>query len=288
MPETDKKSKQKKLNEFLRKISKEDDAGLTKAKFDEFARELSSGVYQNGFRHSYSELFPIIAEITKENKLAEQFPLQTNLQKFYDFLLRNKNEALAASVCKLLDHVNLEFARMTFLYSGPVEEVNELRKKQEETNNQIKKTKKDTEKMYKEAKNIQIQVISILGVFSAIVISFSGGLTFMGSVLSGLKDVSVLKAMILTLACGFVLYNIIFMMIYFLGRLTGRNLCGLKSEENAKKFDFNFLFFFFIDAVILFLLCMSICFYSRGAFVYSEPETWVCRWIFRFFRLLCP
>ena len=74
--------------------------------------------------------------------------------------------------------------------------------------------------------NILAQIVSILGLFAAIVIVFFGGSSVFANVFSQLNDISWKNAMPLILAVGFIMFNTIFMFLYVV-----KELVSNKSEK---------------------------------------------------------
>lgn len=241
-------------------------------KFRELASVLENEVYIEDFRHSYAEFFPIVSQMMKKEKDNEEYSLQINLRDFIDYLYKTNKCDLVRHVHKILDHINLEVARFSYLLNGPEAQIeafgNKLMVEQDKFEIKIKEFDTQMEKVAGEAREVQTQFVSILGVFAAIIVSFSGGMAFMGSILSGLKDVSTLKAVTLALVCGLILFNLIFMMMYFVGKLTGRNIyakdpqkvvyvncCGLTLIR--KKLPYVFWMNFFLLLALFFCLCYA-------------------------------
>ena len=87
----------------------------------------------------------------------------------------------------------------------------------------------DTEK---KISSIHIDIIAVLSIFASIVLAFSGSMTVLGSALTGMQEVHAFKATFFVLLCGFVLGNIIFLLMYLVGKLTSRNIYArCKTEE---------------------------------------------------------
>lgn len=191
-------------------------------------REKLNGVYKDGFRHSYAGLFPIISEAISGETFAEENMLQRNLSDFYDFLISEGDESLAKSIYKLIDHVELEVSRFAYLTSGPesrIEDLNrQLDKNTERLSQDLNGIQGQMDNVAGQATGIQTQIVAILGIFSAIVITFSGGMSFVGNVLAGMAETPTLKAISIVSVCGLVVANTVFLLMYFVSKLTGRNI----------------------------------------------------------------
>ena len=109
--------RQKELEKQLYELAKEskDDRVLL-----QIADQLK-GIYADGFRHNYSQFFPLILEIFKEDNEYNQDYLSDNLERIRaivekDFFEtddkdRCKYVGLYKPLTKLADHINLEIGR---------------------------------------------------------------------------------------------------------------------------------------------------------------------------------
>lgn len=185
-------------------------------------------VYMDDFRHSYAGIFPIVTEVVTEETYAEENTLQQNLADFYVFLMDKGDEDLARHIYKLIDHVELEIRRLGYLISGPESRIKELDRQlkveQKQLGEELVEIKTQMENVSGQASGIQTQLVAVLGVFSAIIITFSGGIGFVGNVLAGMADVSTVKGISIVSASGIVVGNSIFLLVYFIGKLTGRSI----------------------------------------------------------------
>lgn len=83
----------------------------------------------------------------------------------------------------------------------------------------------------RKAESMQIELISVLSIFAAIVIAFSGSLTFIGSAVVSASNTFVLKLIFILLICAFCLFNSIVVMLYLVGKIIGKELfLGCKAE----------------------------------------------------------
>lgn len=75
----------------------------------------------------------------------------------------------------------------------------------------------------------QREDISILGIFAAVVLAFTGGIAFSTSVLKNINTVSVYRITAVSLIIGLVLINVLFGLFYYVDRLVNG------WQENGKK-----------------------------------------------------
>ena len=223
-------------------------------------------LYTDNFRHSYSTLFPLLVEIAGDDNMCSLEYLSTSMVTAREFVDRDRISGageytnLYKPLMKLSDHLNLEIARyLHFFYQDQQikdleqdtqELQSELNKKTEEllkaTANlteaktlfdEAEKKLKAIENQFTEAgkklSSIQIDIIAVLSIFASIVLTFSGSMTVLGSALTGMQEVHALKATFFVLLCGFVLGNIIFLLMYLVGKLTSRNIYARCKTENC-------------------------------------------------------
>lgn len=78
--------------------------------------------------------------------------------------------------------------------------------------------------IHKEISGIEKEYISILGIFASIVLAFVGGITFSSSVLSNINKVSIYKLVLIVDMLGFILMNVIWMLINFITTINEKEL----------------------------------------------------------------
>lgn len=78
--------------------------------------------------------------------------------------------------------------------------------------------------IHKEISGIEKEYISILGIFASIVLAFVGGITFSSSVLSNINKVSIYKLVLIIDMLGFILMNVIWMLINFITTINEKEL----------------------------------------------------------------
>lgn len=83
---------------------------------------------------------------------------------------------------------------------------------------------KSYETMRNNIDGLNSQIISVIGIFSAIVITFFGGINFLESVLNSIGKVSKYRFVLGAFIVGFVMFNTIFMLLNFISKLTEKNI----------------------------------------------------------------
>ena len=158
----------------------------------------------NGYRHSYSNIFSTIASINQKSEMGTIEVLSTNLYT----LAKHRDIKNPKRVEKLYDHVNLEIAQINYMSdmkNGLVSDISQIKQKNEEfkqASSQLKEkldSYDDTSKelsqkvesynktsMELEGKinGISRDYIAILGIFAAIILAFTGGISFTKGFLS--------------------------------------------------------------------------------------------------------
>jgi len=199
------------------------------------ALSLLQDIYTNNFKHNYSEFFPLILDISKENELDY---LSNNLE-----LLRisiendytsgiNKYRGLFDPLRKLCDHLNLEIARYNY-YSKNENAIHtaeqEVKRLEIQTKNALRELKAASNK----TKSLQSEMIAVLSIFAAVIISFFGGANYISSAIASLQAVHVYKSVTTALIVGIVLFNTIFLLMYIVSKIIDRNIYALCKTENC-------------------------------------------------------
>lgn len=194
-------------------------------------------IYKDGFKHSYSDLFPVILDIFKENNQYNIEYLSYNLEQVrsaleVDYSNGTKQfDDIYVQFTKLCDHLNLQISELSVFTEreNRANDVNEkisaMNEELEQTTKVLKQTANDLEKANKKADSLQTELIAVLSIFAAIVITFSGGITFLGSVMTSIKDVAYFESVVLAaIICGMVIFNTIFFMMYMVAKITERSI----------------------------------------------------------------
>ena len=161
------------------------------------------GIYKDRFRHYYSDIFGVIS-LLDASALNN---LQGNIRVLYDVVNDNREikKDFRKSIQKLYDHVNLDIARIQYSESL----AKQWSKKNSNLANQI-------EELTNKAENMQKDYITILGIFSSIVIAFVAGLAFSSSVLNNIEKASIYRLIFVIAAIAFILFNLISMLTEFI------------------------------------------------------------------------
>ena len=171
-----------------------------------------SQIYCNKFRHWYSLISDYLGKRTPD----VYSTLDNGLRLIADYgkRIHPKSDEVNAGIDKLLDHVDLESVR--------IDRMEAVRCFTDETKNLYAATVQSSKEAQDKAKEVQKNVdhyheqsISILGIFSAVVLAFMGGLSFSSSVLENFASVSMFRLIITIVLLGFVVFNALFILLRF-------------------------------------------------------------------------
>lgn len=215
-------------------------------------------IYANGFRHSYADLFSVISSVKEHDKLVvrkyNSEYLLNNLQSLRKVIDEDYEKSVAVSekteysalykhFRKLCDHVNLEICRMDYFTTKDDQikdresQVERMTEKVSEVNEEIIKLKSELNIAKDTIEKSQTTAITVIGLFSAIIMSFFGGISFTDQSLTILSDSSPIRLVFVLALVGFTLFNLLFLILYIVGKLTGRKICSqcLISTDKTKK-----------------------------------------------------
>ncbi|WP_107631486.1 hypothetical protein [Agathobaculum massiliense] len=83
----------------------------------------------------------------------------------------------------------------------------------------LKRAKVDAEKARKKVSKAQTDMLAILSVFSAVILAFMGGMTFLGGAMSSISETRIYKFVIACCICGFIIFNTIFLLLYIISKI---------------------------------------------------------------------
>lgn len=182
-------------------------------------------IYCENFRHEYSRITKFLITID-DSESADML-----ISKIDTIQNAVQNSVLENSLDKLKDHITLENIRLSKLrdlseanksYSDVLTECNKLsdsiQKLEKRTESIDDKTGKMDDKLYQNT----IQSITILGIFSGVVMAFTGGISFIASSLQNINAISKYRLIFVIMLLSMGIFNIIFMLIYAIGKLTGK------------------------------------------------------------------
>lgn len=176
-------------------------------------------IYCGNFRHRYSQLSEYLGKKTPDvySTLNNGLALIARHGKNNHADCHEVNEGID----KLQDHILLESIR-----NDRMEAVKCVR---EETKSIYAETLQSEEKIHDEAQRAQESIehyheqsIAILGIFSAVVLAFMGGVSFTGGVLESFGTVSFFRLVMTIVLLGAVLINALFVLLEFILQIVYR------------------------------------------------------------------
>lgn len=196
---------------------------------------------QNGFRHNYSRatsaMFSPDPDGGDDDPKTYEFyankveTLVANVGTIRDRALAGDDNELLMPLTKLYDHVNLELVRANYyarlndlqdtrlgILSNQIKESREAAKKsiEETAENATKKAKELIEESKVET---QRDNVTVLGIFTGIVVAFVAGMTFSSSVLQNIDKASIYRLGAMAVVMALFFLDLVALLISFLGRV---------------------------------------------------------------------
>lgn len=228
-----KKECDEKLCQYIKELANN---SLDTVELKKYAYKLKD-LYTLDYRHSYSLFFPIITEIEKDKSSSVEY-LTSNLATLKEIVeqdkLKDEQEfaPLYLPLFKLTDHINLEIARY-LNYMEKEEQAAILEQKIEKSNISLTQAKNELGIASRKIKSVQGELIAVLSIFAAIVMTFSGGLNILNGVLATSNNLRFSERILFLLICGFILINFIFAMMYFVAKITDRSIYARCETDNC-------------------------------------------------------
>ena len=251
MRNPDEQERRDKLIELLFELSKAQDIFREKKKRSDIFLKLEEIYYIPGsdeyFRHFYSDILSTLTQIDSDDNEGSLDVLAVNMQAIKDGYQAvnydgDKLIDISKSIIKLFDHTNLEVARINYTKQlnnatkSDLVSTKELLKKQREEFDNTKsetetirntlreETEKSNKKIEDNQKQMQNEYVTILGIFAAIVLAFTGGMTFSSSVLNNISKASVYRLSLISFIIGLVFFNLIWVLIDFVRDINGKTI----------------------------------------------------------------
>lgn len=231
------KEKNEDLIEVLKEISNEEN--FTEENFLIYYNKFQQ-IYCIDFRHDYSEVSRFLFSIT--SNYDERTMLAALIKSIYDYSAgqdKEEESSTTHSLRKLNDHINLEIIRMieierisqqatsaSEVAAGAIDEIRNYEEELKDIEEKIKHSQNSIEKIDYKMENSTTESITILSIFAAIVITFTGGLSFISNALSGINKVEPYRLTMFILLIGIVMFNSIFLLLYMLGKIIGKKTCS--------------------------------------------------------------
>lgn len=145
---------------------------------------------------------------------------------------------------KVLEHTKLAYAQYQSLYQKTESEVQELYNTSQKSIEEYKKLKNTAQKSIEDYKklrntarelkrnynNLNVEIISVLGIFASIIFAVFGGVSQLGQLGENLNKVSLGKMFIFIGSSSFLLFSVLFIAFNTTAHLTERNIKACCNE----------------------------------------------------------
>lgn len=289
--------RREKFSELVKQLNTKDISGNVKLRgkiYTDIRCVYMGNTKEINFRHYYSDVFHILIELSQQGQ--DISLIGHNLQLLYEFSVDKKEYGIAECIKKLFDHVNLETSRITYLNGIEAQKIKpeDIDRKLADVDKEINDQDLRVSKLAKQTDDAYSSFIAILGIFSAIVMVFFGGTTVFSKAFSSVGDTPVDKMILLCTLCGLIIFDVIFMFIYFLSKLLDRNISATSEcvywKDIVSRFRIRYPIIFYTNlmgcVVILFsglsmLLKFILGMKVNGATVYKI----ICDYAFNFIQV---
>lgn len=241
------------LRQLLMDLSKSQDVLKDRKDRRDYYLRLEAIYYNtdsDNYRHFYSDIFACLSLIDADDSLGNLDILAQNMEAIKEgYIPINRDEAhnnelidIRKEIIKLYDHTNLDISRINYTKRMAGETQSELARakvliedlknklaesdvaRAEAVNHLNTESSKLKEEVRDGQKKMQNEYITILGIFAAIVLAFTGGMTFSSSVLENIDKASIYRMIAIVLILGLVLSNLIWLLIDFLRYINGKSI----------------------------------------------------------------
>lgn len=216
-------------------------------------------VYSNEYRHTYSDIFfkiqQIMSDALSNNDASDAEVLEVlgeNLNvlgnRIDELAAQNSDDAnyknTVSGYKKFSDHIRLEIGRYNFIksrFTGTAADGNsgkatdehsaidaERILKLEQAVNAIRprvaQAQKQLDSLDGKLESNKISSITTLTIFSAVILAFSGGITFESGIFQGMVESTSYRLVFTIALSGFILFNTIFALLYLVGKMAGKRI----------------------------------------------------------------
>lgn len=231
---------EQKINAFVEKLLE------SRQKRDEIknaAKTLIEEVYSKNYRHSYASITSTIIHFKQTNDNPDCLEtLGYNIQCLIEIIGDLKDNYTLEELkplIKLYDHINLEINRANYLkvISDEQEQlkknIDEAKIEIERERNKLEDVIKNLKKEIENAEKLKPEIITVIGIFSAITLAFVGGMSFTSSTLANIEKASIYRTIFIACICGLVMFNTVFCLMYIVAKILNRNIYA-KCLESTK------------------------------------------------------
>lgn len=113
----------------------------------------------------------------------------------------------------------------------------ELKKEQsQKIDLEVKEFREETNSLKGKVEDSYSQFVSILGIFSAVVLVFFGGMTAFGELFANMHSIGRFKLIFTAAFVGLIIFNMVFMFLYVLAKLLNREIAASTTAEAVGKY----------------------------------------------------
>ena len=215
---------------------------LDSAAITEFSKELCDIYSMQDFRHSYSEISIAVEMLAADQRdvLCENLKL---LQAGVEEELNSRSGStddknqVRQKIAKLYDHIDLESIRLARI--DRVEFIGrEASSALTAADGKLKETEDKADELSERVSDYHAQSISILGIFSGLVITFSSVMQFSATTLNNITNTEAYKVTYFLCLAFYFLFNILFMLMYTISKISGKSIatdCRRKNCSNCRQ-----------------------------------------------------
>lgn len=223
---SDDAEKRRALREMLENLSSSKRADMLSDDDIKRASDFFSILYggEGGYRHKYADICDLVfnAFDASGDELDNGIPysvncLADNINTIHEHMVESGRDEQAKSVYKLADHIDLEKTRLRHY----IEQQNTLKAIRTERDEAEKKRTELEEEFDERLDKTRMEYIAILGVFSAVVLAFNGGVSFSTASITALGTAGGIRSLIFIVALvGLVLIDAISILLVFLWKMS--------------------------------------------------------------------
>ncbi len=245
--------------------------------------EKLADAYKKGYRHSYSLMSEQMYKSIKADG-ANLENVHNNVELVMGYvasMLYDKKQRDGFD--KLRDHINLEVLRIensNSIIDNARKDITEMGDKTQEKieksyrdiqlklEDKIKQRIKEIRGLQNESKNINKRMenmyseyISILGIFSAVVLVFFGGASIFSGIFSSVAEASIWEIGFASALVGMIVFNIVFMFLYILSKIINRPIQSENVDEleicaiSKLRRKYPYVFWFNFLMIIILFIC---------------------------------
>lgn len=216
-------------------------------------------VYSNEYRHTYSDIFfkiqQIMSDTLSNNDASDTEVLEVlgeNLNvlgnRIDELAAQNSDDAnyknTVSGYKKFSDHIRLEIGRYNFIKSRftgtaadgnsgkatdkhsaiDTERILKLERAVDATRPIVAQAQKQLDSLDEKLESNKISSITTLTIFSAVILAFSGGITFESGIFEGMVASTSYRLVFTIALSGFILFNTIFALLYLVGKMAGKRI----------------------------------------------------------------